>query len=210
MWRKVVVGVVFGIAVTLTSVCATPAVASPGGTTRAEAAAVGQTQATVFRAFTATGAPTIGVRSKSGYCWTGSLTTTRRDAWRCLVGNYIYDPCFSSASAHGVVVCPGLQMNSGVEIWLTRGLPRPYANHGTPSVRQRPWNIELATGKHYAFSSGASNLIHGVRLNYFTGAGSTYGLWGYPNRQTEPWTIWGGPFTATSLHERLRIRHVWM
>jgi hypothetical protein len=48
------------------------------------------------------------------------------------------------------------------------------------------------------------------RLNYFCGAGSHDGLWEYPNRRSEPWTILIAPFTATSLHQRRAVRRVWM
>jgi hypothetical protein len=174
------------------------------------AAAHSKTTATIFRAFTSNGTPTIHTRSKSGYCWTGSLTAVRNDAWRCFVGNYIYDPCFSSSHAHGIVVCPNLQVNGGIEIRLTRRLPQRFANHPTPSLSDQPWNIELISGKHCAFSSGATTLVHGERLNYFCGVGNNNGLWGYANRRSEPWTILIAPFNATTLHDRRAIRHVWM
>ena len=168
------------------------------------------TRTTVFQAFTQDGAPTIPVRSKAGYCWTGSLTINRGDAWRCFVGNYIYDPCFSSQHASGVVICPNLQLSSGISIRLTRPLPQQYGDPGVPSLGDQPWNIELASGRHCALASGASNVVHGIRLNYFCGSSSHFGLWGFPNRRAEPWTIWSAPFTATSLHQRRPIRHAWM
>jgi hypothetical protein len=169
-----------------------------------------KTTATIFQAFTSTGTPTIPTRSKSGYCYTGSLTINRADAWRCFVGNYLYDPCFSSSQAHGVVICPNLQVNGGIQIRLTKPFPQGQANAGTPSLSEEPWNIQLTTGKHFAFSSGATNVVHGVRLNYFCGAGCNYGLWGYPRRRSQPWTILIGSFNATTLHDRRPIRHVWM
>jgi hypothetical protein len=187
----------------------TAVVAAILGAPTAAAASI-RTTATIFRAFTSTGVPAIHTRSKSGYCYTGSSTVDRDDAWRCFVGNYIYDPCFSSSHAHGVVVCPNLEVNGGIEIRLTRPLPPGFADPGVPSLKDQPWNIELTSGQHCGFSSGASNVVHGQRLNYFCGAGSHDGLWGYPNRRSEPWTILIGPFTATSLHERRAIRHVWM
>jgi hypothetical protein len=49
-----------------------------------------------------------------------------------------------------------------------------------------------------------------VRLNYFCENGGNNGLWGYPDRRSEPWTILIAPFTARSLHERRAIRHAWM
>lgn len=169
-----------------------------------------KTTATVFQAFTSMGAPTIHTQSKSGHCYTGSLTINRNDAWRCFVGNYLLDPCFSSTQARGVVICPNLQVTGGVEIRLTKPLPRTQADGGSPSLRDQPWNIQLTNGRHFAFASGASSLVHGVRLNYFCGAGCNYGLWGYPRRRSEPWTILVGAFNATALHDRQAIRHAWM
>jgi hypothetical protein len=101
-------------------------------------------------------------------------------------------------------------VNGGIRIRLTRALPRRFADPGAPSLRDQPWNIELASGRHCAFSSGASNLIHGIRLNYFCARPAHFGLWGFPNRRAEPWTIWSAAFTATSLQQRRAIRHAWM
>lgn len=176
----------------------------------APVAAHTKTVATVFHAFNSGGTPTIPTTSKSGHCFTGSLTINRNDAWRCFVGNTLYDPCFSSAQAPGVVVCPDRQVTGGVEIHLTRGLPHAMADTGTPSLRNQPWDVELFSGRHFQFSSGASDVVHGVRLNYFCGTSCTYGLWGFPRRRSQPWTILIGPFTAKSLHDRRAIRHVWM
>ena len=191
---------------------AAAAIATITAITPAQSPAAGRitTKATVFRAFTPDGAPAIPVRSRRGYCYTGSLTVNRRDAWRCFVGNFIYDPCFSSANAPGVVICPNVQVSGGIRIRLTKAIPRRFADRGAPSLRNQPWNIQLSNGRHCAFSSGASNVVHGVRLNYFCGSGVNFGLWGFPDRRTQPWTIRSAPFTATSLHQRRPIRHAWM
>ena len=116
-----------------------------------------RTKATVFQPFTSTGAPSLHTRAKSGYCYVGSLAIDRRDAWRCFVGNFLYDPCFSSSRAHGMVICPNIDVDGGVGIRLTRALPRGQGNRGAPSLNRQPWNIELTSGHHCAFSSGASN-----------------------------------------------------
>jgi hypothetical protein len=108
------------------------------------------------------------------------------------------------------VVCPNTQVAGGIKIHLTRSLPLGSADPGKPSLRNQPWDIELVSGRHFQLASGATNVVHGVRLNYFCGASCNYGLWGYPRRRTEPWTILIGPFTARPLHRRLAIRHVWM
>jgi len=40
-----------------------------------------------------------------GSCWTHSLASDRSDAWRCMAGNDIYDPCFSGSPHEGTVAC---------------------------------------------------------------------------------------------------------
>jgi hypothetical protein len=174
------------------------------------AAARTQTAETVFQPFTAAGIPTLQTTSKSGYCYTGSLAVNRSDAWRCFVGNFILDPCFSSPRVGGEVVCPGINLSSGIEIRLTKPLPTGMADPGKPSLRHEPWDIQLADGVHFLLSSGASNVVDGKRLNYFCGPKCSVGLWGYPRRSTEPWTILVAPVNAKSLHARQAIRHVWM
>ena len=165
---------------------------------------------TVFKPYLSAGEPAFPFRTESGHCFTGSLAINRTDAWRCIVGNVIHDPCFSSTLDPGGVLCPDRQVTSGIDIRLTKRLPRALADSGKPSLRNQPWDIELMNGRHFVFSSGATNVVHGVRLNYFCGASCNYGLWGFPRRSTQPWTILVGPFTAKALHERRAIRHVWM
>jgi hypothetical protein len=169
-----------------------------------------RTGATIFRAFRTDGTPTIPVRRRSGYCWTGSLAVNRYDAWRCAAGNEIGDPCFSSDLATGYVVCPNGYVSRGVEIRLTRRLPYRYADSGTPSRRAHPWAIVTLSGRRYVMLTGATKVVDGQRLNYgclTRGCGSA--LWGGPRRNTEPWTILWAPFDATSLRELAKIRRVW-
>lgn len=174
-------------------------------------AAVARTTETLFHPFTSSGSPTIRTRSKRGHCFTGSGATDRRDAWRCLSGNDLFDPCFSSPRAHGVVICPNVNVTGGIELHLTRPLPEQFADTGSPSLRNPPWDIQLANGRHFGFNSGMGTIVDGRRDNYFCGsAGCNLALWGSPRRATEPWTILIAPFTATSLHHRTTIRHVWM
>jgi len=176
---------------------------------------------TVFRAFTATGKPILPTKSVSGYCWTGSLAAPRNDAWRCFVGNGIYDPCFSSTAAPGVVLCPNYELTSDIQIRLTRPLPLKQADHGTASVHGHPWLIELETftvpnggSPRCEISTGATNVIDGTRLNYFcTGGGAfaTMGLWGFPKRQQGTWVIVMAPFEAKTIKgaRLVAVRHMW-
>lgn len=172
-----------------------------------------RTTSTIFHAYSPGGTTTsIPVsRAVSGYCWTGSITIARSDAWRCFVGNYIYDPCFSSSDLPGVVACPTVYLKNELLIHLTRSLPYSRGDRHAPSVRDQPWNIELTSGRHYALSSGATSVVDGRPLLYFCGPGCPQaGLWGLPDRAVEPWNIFYAPFTATTLTERLAIRHAWM
>lgn len=172
------------------------------------AAASLRTAVTVYRAFTRGGSPTIPVRHARGSCFTSSETTTRSDAWRCTVGNALHDPCFSSPQARAVVICPNADPTSGLEIRLTRRLPTAHANR-SPARERQPWTLKLYGGAHCAFSGGASSVVDGLRLNYFCLGNHASGLWGYPLRTTQPWTIFSAPFTATALSERVAIEHAW-
>ncbi len=168
------------------------------------------TTATVFRAFSDHGPIVPRVRVKSGYCWESSAVTVRDDAWRCFVGNLIYDPCFSSAFAPGVVVCPTPWNDTGVEIRLSKPLPKGFG-HTAPSRALQPWAIQTASGADCVLASGAGPpAIHGNRLNYYCGPESKAGLWGFPDRTTEPWTILSAAVDATVLSRRVAIRRAWM
>jgi hypothetical protein len=59
-----------------------------------------QTKIIVYSPFTIDGQLSNGVRvirSLRGDCWEGSVVSQRSDAWRCLSGNQILDPCNSGA-----------------------------------------------------------------------------------------------------------------
>jgi hypothetical protein len=169
------------------------------------------TTATVYRPFTASGASRLSGPAKRGYCWTASETTGRHDAWRCASGNYIYDPCFSTAVVKQFVLCPlAPWRNTGIKLLLTRPVPTALANHGALSLRNQPWALELYDGRTCLLSGGASSLVNGIRLNYFCTNGGSTGLWGFPNRRTEPWTIYIAPYSATRLSQRATIKRAWM
>ena len=69
------------------------------------ALAATRTTASVYEAFTSHGVIVPRVAVRSGSCWENSIVLERDDAWRCFIGNDIYDPCFSAERASGVVVC---------------------------------------------------------------------------------------------------------
>ncbi len=104
---------------------------------------------------------------KEGSCWTSSLAAPyRQDAWRCMVGNYIYDPCFNLPK-DGYVLCdvnPETGSN-GFQLKLTKLLPEP--NIITDSTTDNmAWLVELQDGTFCSASTGEAPIANNLRANY--------------------------------------------
>jgi hypothetical protein len=41
-----------------------------------------------------------------GNCWTTSISSSASNAYRCMIGNNIVDPCFAASRAAKIVYCP--------------------------------------------------------------------------------------------------------
>ena len=87
-----------------------------------------------------------------GNCWTSSIASARSDAYRCMAGNYIYDPCFVYGS--NSVACPtvGTGIEQGTVIDLTQ--PLPQAGSDAPGAAP-PFALELANGDACNIETGA-------------------------------------------------------
>jgi hypothetical protein len=183
--------------------------AALAGAAVAGAAAAGATptRTIIYQAFTPSGRAAIHVTSTSrGHCNGGSSAIDRSDAWRCFTGNFVYDPCFSSTRAPGIVLCPlGPWTSSGAEIKLTGRLTG--ANKGKPSTSGHPWAIETSTDKCVA-ATGATSILDHLRANYYCQT-TQDALWGYPSRASEPWTIYAAPGTATKLTRKVPVKIAW-
>ncbi len=102
-----------------------------------------------------------------GYCWTGSIAIARPDAWRCMAGNEIFDPCFEDKDK-GFVVCdpnpakgdPGLRMK------LTKPLPEAERQTGRVGG-QGAWLVELADGTTCRPRTGTGWEVQGKIVNYY-------------------------------------------
>jgi hypothetical protein len=166
-----------------------------------------RTRTIIYQAFTASGKPAIHVTSTSrGRCNGGSVAINRADAWRCFAGNFVYDPCFSSSKAAGIVLCPlGPWTSSGAEIKLTARLSG--ANKGKPSTAGHPWAIQTSADRCVA-ATGATSILDHLRANYYCQT-TKNALWGYPSRTSEPWTIYSAPGTATNLTRKVPVRVAW-
>jgi hypothetical protein len=181
-------------------ILATGASAALAGTTK--------TQAHIYEPFTSSGKPAVHVSSTvRGSCNGGSAAIDRDDAWRCFTGNFIYDPCFSSSKAKGIVLCPtGPGSTSAVEIKLTAKLT--FGDKAKPSTSGTPWAVETTSGLKCLISTGATSVIDHRRANYFCGKGKNV-LWGSPSRKSEPWTIYSAPATATKLTQTVKLSVAW-
>ncbi len=174
----------------------------------AAASAASNTQTHIYQAFTSSGKPAIKITKKvKGTCNGGAAAIDRNDAWRCFAGNFVYDPCFSSSKAKGILVCPGDPWNaSGVELKVSGKLR--YPDKGKPSTSGMPWAIETTTGLKCALDTGATTVVQKQRLNYFC-LDSKDGLWGSPSRKHEPWTIYIAPGTTKKLSKTAAVKTAW-
>jgi hypothetical protein len=136
--------------------------------------------------FTPTGALSsrfeVGARG-SGYCWTDSLATEARDAYRCMQGNAIHDPCFAASAHARDVACFIDPWHPVTLLRLTRPLPR----HGSVPAGSLPWAIVTTSGRRCTFLTGATAPMGGERINYGC-IGGAY-LIGAPDRRNPLWTI---------------------
>src|SRR5271166_4856225 len=97
----------------------------------------------------------------SGSCWTGSIAANRPDAYRCMTGNEISDPCFVRDAKS--VACPDIPTaDSGLIIKLTKPLP-----DNRVSGAATPWAMSLAG--HVGCRVGTGTVIDGFPY-YCTGS----------------------------------------
>ncbi|HET9392304.1 MAG TPA: hypothetical protein VFO29_02095 [Candidatus Rubrimentiphilum sp.] len=92
-------------------------------------------------------------KAVNGYCWTGSIASSSANAYRCMVGNNIMDPCFFVSNK--VVNCPqDLAANTGTVINLTKPLPMNKGWKGN-----KPWRYQVAGGSGIMCSAGTGTVI---------------------------------------------------
>jgi hypothetical protein len=173
------------------------------------AGAAQTTSAKIYKAFTPHGNSTFRTRTRRGSCFNVSLVTQRRDAWRCTRASILFDPCFSSSKRKGIVLCPDAPwLGTGVKITLTKPLPKAGKRPGA-SLSLQPWALETYDGRQCRLISGATRVTDGERLNYGC-AENEDPLWGFPDRSTQPWTIFTAQFDAEQLTDRATLRRAWM
>jgi hypothetical protein len=134
---------------------------SPAAHAQGAATALSIVKATKVIIFHPTGTKGASV---AGACGMGeSLALNRSDAWRCIVGNEIYDPCFSSAAHATSVICDASPSKPyGIEVTLAAPLP----THAKANDTQ-PWILTMGDGAKCTFETGGTFGIGNQRANYY-------------------------------------------
>lgn len=104
-----------------------------------------------------------------GHCWINSLVLWRPDAWRCVSGNILYDPCFSTEGLSEAVICGATPWNGGVGFKLNLTEPLP-VNNPIPDG-DYAWAYVLEDGVSCGYMGGATWAFDGERVNYSCSAG---------------------------------------
>jgi hypothetical protein len=156
--------------------------ATPGGPVRPAA-----TQVIAYEPWAVNGlAPGIQVASTvKGSCWISSGVSDRPDAYRCLTGNNLLDPCFASqyVSSPGQVACADPSPESVTVINLTKPLP-PAA---LPGQQPNPWLLDLANGQQCYGFIGSANEVGGMPVRFACSPRAN--LFGNPQDSNGTWTI---------------------
>lgn len=166
------------------------AIAAGGMALSAEAASPPATRIVVYSPFSVTGELSTGIsvmKTVTGDCWTASSTSARSDAWRCMSGNLIYDPCYTGAPSSSWVGCPRDTLGKHiVKLKLTRALGTN-TNQALDTNRAAPSRVTLEGGVMCSYVAGVTGTVAGLRLNY----GCSNGAWllGIPDRHRARWTI---------------------
>lgn len=154
-----------------------------------EASAI--TQQLVFQPWKTTGAEGLSsnvrvISRVTGYCWRHSNVTNRPDAYRCVYGNVLPDPCISNpyeGSESRQVACAYPDPSSVVLISLTKPLP---GSSGIVKALSAPWFLVLDDGEKCMAFSGGTTPVAGLSEHYSCGNAGLYG----DIRDTGPkWTI---------------------
>lgn len=117
-----------------------------------------------FAAYDRAGNLAVNVHDiERGSCWTSSIAAPMPDAYRCIAGNAIFDPCFAPAkgAAANQVACIAAPWDQAEVLQLTKPLPA-----GTPPGGTRAWAFQLATGVRCVSSTGTVPEVADVNLDY--------------------------------------------
>jgi hypothetical protein len=163
-----------------------------------------KTTVVMYRAWTPAGklANVRVTETVSGDCWTQSLVTSRADAYRCMAGNDIYDPCFApKISRPRAVACAPNPFSNRVALFrLKKALPSsPDSTTQLLQPHNQPWGLRLTNGDTCVFATGATDAIKGERMNYAC-ARSDGWIVGLPSQLTALWTAQSSDYPSKGVN----------
>jgi hypothetical protein len=128
----------------------------------------------------------------TGTCFTRSLASpSRPDAWRCMAGNGLMDPCYQRIMGdEKQFACPvsGPWPANVVQLTLTQSLPQEDRKEPAREA-VLPWALELANGQKCTQFTGATAPVAGMRINY--GCPSGFTVVGDIDRSQPVWRVLG-------------------
>jgi len=136
--------------------------AGDGGNATPTVIAEGTEVLSLSGATSAAGPHTIAIRyaapsvdtsaAVDGNCWTSSIAApARADAFRCMTGNVIHDPCFV-AQDHGYVVCPGVPDDPKDDVVMKADVTQ--VPNDRPTVAGAPWYFIATSGARCGVLTG--------------------------------------------------------
>ena len=175
--------------------------ASVPKTTSTPATRVSTPAATVTKIFDPTNASgnlsVSATATVKGNCWTTSIVAERPDAYRCMVGNDIYDPCFGVSQTQALCPSGGPWTNHGL---LLNSAPPSGQLNKDEGTSGPPWALQLSDGINCLEYSGATEVIAGQPLRY--GCSGGVGLYGNVERSGQTWTIFEGTAHSATLSQQ--------
>lgn len=126
----------------------------------------------------------------SGECFAASVADqSRDDAWRCMTGNRILDPCFAGfQGAQPVMACPENPWTSRVVLLTPTKAPANNLANQADIGGGLPWALELRSGIRCVFLTGATAVVAGMRINYGC-VGNAQAVVGDVNRALPEWRV---------------------
>ena len=118
---------------------------------------VGESDEDVAETALITYLPELPDATQEGSCWTTSIAAFgREDAWRCMVENSIYDPCFQLDD--GTVVCGADPVTGEVGFQLVLTEPLPESDLPADAVPSA-WMVVLADGTFCSRATGTMGFV---------------------------------------------------
>jgi hypothetical protein len=190
-----------------TPVTGTPATGTPAGTApvtatptvppgTAPVTSPAHTTVETFSPWTAAGRISAGTKVLAhvrGACFAASIAVPLSSAYRCKVGNQIYDPCLVAPGDKSSSLACAASPWSGVQVLhLTRPLPLTStpltpASATVAEATARPWALALANGTRCVVDTGTTPQLGAVSLPF--GCGPQGALASQVDESRQPWTV---------------------